>query len=92
MTRYTEAKINYKMAPNWPQNRSPGEFGTALRNILKMLRNAVPNSPGNRFEGQLEAIFRFILASVCMVMVCVSAPSSATLGYRDFSECSAKWR
>ena len=37
----------------------------------KMLRNAVPNSPGDRCQGQLGAIFRFILASVHLVMVCV---------------------
>ncbi len=49
MTIYTEAKRNRKMPPNWPENRSPGEFGTALRSILKMLHNAVPNSPGDRF-------------------------------------------
>ena len=49
MTIYTAAKINRKMGPNWPETRSPGEVGTALRSIFKMLRNAVPNSPGDRF-------------------------------------------
>ena len=49
MTRNTEAKIKGKMAANWPWNRSPGEFGTALRSISKMLRNAEPNSPRDRF-------------------------------------------
>ena len=49
LTIYTEAKINRKMVPNWPENRSPGEFGTALHSILKMLVNAMPNFPGDRF-------------------------------------------
>ena len=49
ITIYTEAKKNLKMDTNWPQNRSPGELGTALRSISKMLRIAVPNSPGDRF-------------------------------------------
>ena len=56
MTIYTEAKINWKMAPNLPKNRSPGGFGTAVRSILKMLRNAVPNCPGARFQGQVGTI------------------------------------
>jgi hypothetical protein len=55
------------MAPNWPYNRFPGEFGIALRSILKMLRNAVPNSPDDRFYGQLGAALRFIVASLYMV-------------------------
>ena len=46
---YTQAKINPKMAPDWPQNPSPGEVGIALRRILKMLRNTMPNSPRHRF-------------------------------------------
>ncbi len=49
MTIHTEAKINLKMAHNWRDNLSPGGFGTALRSIFKMLRNAVPNSLGDRF-------------------------------------------
>jgi hypothetical protein len=49
MTIYTEAKINLKMAPNRPNNRFPGEFCIALRSILKMMRNAVPISLGDRF-------------------------------------------
>ena len=48
-TIYTEAKINHKMSPNWPWSRSPVEFGSALRSILKMLHNAVPNSAGDPF-------------------------------------------
>ena len=71
MNIYTEAKINLKAAPDWPKNLSPGEFGTALRSIFKMLRKAVSNSPGDRFQGQFKAIFRFILTWVYMVMVCV---------------------
>ena len=34
-----------------------------------MLPNAVPSFPGDRFLGHLGAIFRFILASVYVVMV-----------------------
>ena len=49
MTIYHEAKRNQKMAPYWPQNRSPAEFGTALGSIFKMLRNAMPNTLGDRF-------------------------------------------
>ena len=49
MTTYTEAKINRKMTPNWPPNRSPGELGIVLRSIFKMLPNAMPSSPGDRF-------------------------------------------
>ena len=38
MTTYAGAKINWKMGPNWPQNRSPGECGTDLRSIFQILR------------------------------------------------------
>ena len=51
--------IKSKSAPKWPQNRSPGEFGTAWCSIFKMLRNAVRPVGGH---------FRFILASVYMVV------------------------
>jgi hypothetical protein len=40
--------LKNKLAPSWPQNRSPVEFGAAMRSILKMLRDAVPNSLGDR--------------------------------------------
>jgi hypothetical protein len=33
MSIYTEATINHKMATDWLLNRSPGEFGTALRSM-----------------------------------------------------------
>ncbi len=49
VTGHTEVRMDRKMALNWPENWSPGEFGTALRSIFKMLRNAMPNSPGERF-------------------------------------------
>ena len=49
MTIYTEAKINWKMAPQLALESDPGKLGTAARSIFKMLRNAVPNSPGDRF-------------------------------------------
>ena len=49
MTIYTKAKIDPALAPNWPWNRSAGKLGTALHNILKMLCNTMPNSPGDRF-------------------------------------------
>jgi hypothetical protein len=71
MTIYSEAKLNLTMTPNWPKNRSPGEFGTAVRSILKMLRNAMPNSLGHRFQSHLGSIFRVVLSSVYMVGVCV---------------------
>ncbi len=44
-----EAKKNRKMATDWPWGRDAVELGTALRSIVKMLRNAVPKSPGDRF-------------------------------------------
>jgi hypothetical protein len=49
MTIYTKATIDRKMAPTWPENRLPREIGIALHSILNMLRNAVPNSSGDRF-------------------------------------------
>ncbi len=50
MTIYTEAKINRKMAPKLALRIGlPGRFVIALRSILKRLRNAVPNTPGDRF-------------------------------------------
>ena len=42
MIIYTEAKINRKMAPNWPWKRSPGEPDTVMRCSLKTSPNAVP--------------------------------------------------
>jgi hypothetical protein len=44
-----------------------------------MLRNAVPNSPGDRVEGQLVAIFRFILISSGLRPVRRSPPAKAHL-------------
>ncbi len=38
-----------KMARHMIEKLAPGEFGIALRSILKMLRNAMPRSPGDRF-------------------------------------------
>jgi hypothetical protein len=45
MTIYTEAKINRKMARNWPWNRSPGEFDTALRSIFWRTKGVCVENP-----------------------------------------------
>ena len=45
----TEAKINRKMASQLALESVSRELGTALRGILKMLRNAMPSSRGDRF-------------------------------------------
>ena len=42
------------------ENRSPGELGTALRSIFRMLRNAVPNSPATDSKASLGLIWLFI--------------------------------
>ncbi len=43
MTIFLGAKIDQKMAPNGPKNRSPGEYGTDLCSIFQMLRKSVPH-------------------------------------------------
>ncbi len=72
ITISTEAKMNRKMAPNWPENRSPGKLGIALCSISKMLRNVVPSSPETDSKASWEP-FSDLSWLQCIWLWCVSA-------------------
>ena len=80
MTTYTNAKINRNMVPKWFSHRSPGGVGTALRNIFKMLRNAMPGFPGHQLYGQLgEHVPIYLVLGVCGHGVYLHSPHRVAL-------------
>jgi hypothetical protein len=66
---YIEAKIRRKMALNG-KNTSPGEFGTALRSIFKMLCIEVPSPQGRPILKPVGIFFFNLSWPRCMVCVC----------------------